>query len=125
MKFKEPLPESCPPSKVTPPNSSVLWRMLPANTVQASDFDSHAKRFPNKSYPDMCKARSVSLLPSLESCRAITKLPYPNVQNLTHAVAVSVLSSAGVWDKNGPAHISLWIAAGVDPLALTGKIEAL
>lgn len=123
MNFKETLPNSCPPNDVQHPSQKTLWRMLPASEVQESDFDSHAKKFPEKRYPDMCRARSTSLLTSLDACRAVSKMPSPNVASLTHAVEVHVDSAAGVWDQNKPTHVSLWLAAHIDPLTLTGNVS--
>ena len=125
MKFRERLPDSCPPSDVKPPSHATLWRMVSDPNVQHSDFDSHAKKYPEKSYKDMCRARSTSLLTSLDACRAVSKMPNPNVANLTHAVEVKVDPVAGVWDQNKATHVSLWLTADADPLALIGNVSEL
>jgi hypothetical protein len=125
MKFKEPLPASCPPTNVNVPTTETLWRILKGTTPTSEDFESHAAREPRKNYRDACQARAVSLATSLDVCRTIVKLPYPNVRGLTHAAEVTYEPSAGAWDHNHTDHVSYWVAADADPIALTGTVEAL
>ena len=125
MKFKETLPPSCPPIEVKPPSNPTLWRLVGQPSVNPEDFQSHAARFPLRTYSDPCKARAVSLITSLEACRSLTKLPSPNVRGLTHAAEVKCDQQAGVYDHNGPTHVSFWLASHVDPLTLVCSVEAL
>ena len=125
MNFKEPLPDSCPPSQVKAPPNAALWRLISGTHVTPSDFESNAAKYPGRAYKDPCKARAVSLATSLDACRSIVKLPYPNVHGRTHAVEVKHEPAAGVWDHNDTSHVSYWVAATANPLALTGAVETL
>lgn len=123
--FLEPLPESCPPTKVTAPSEPTLWRLLRASSHTASDFDSQRKRSSTHKYPDECSARAVSLMTSLAACRAAVKSPRMIKMRFTHAVEVPYSKDNGVWHKDHPTHVNWWPYKSVDPTAIAGKVEVL
>lgn len=116
MTFREPLPDSCPPANTTHPTDDVLWRMLMAPQVSDADFDSQAEKQKGRKFKNECEGRSVSLVTTLEACRAAVKSP--RVPPFTHAVPVNVDVNAGVWHQDKVTHVHWWPYATSLPLSL-------
>lgn len=114
--FREPLPSSCPPDNCTGPTSDRAWRLLKAATVTNEDFDSAVVKQPSRNFPDMCYARGISLVPTIDMCRSIVKSP--RMKAFTHAVAVTCDAAAGVWHQDSETHVSWWIFDNIQPLSL-------
>lgn len=122
FEFLEPLPDSCPPSNVTPPTEPTLWRLLKSGSPCAADFVSQRERLPTRPYDDECLARSISLVTSLAVCRAVVKSPR---MKFSHAVPVPYDPSLGVWHKDSETHVNWWPFKGIDPAAQVGDVEQL
>lgn len=125
MIYKENLPRNCPPQKVKAPKVRTMWRLTDSRNVSHSDFVPHAAKFPNRRYPNRCRALSISLATSKEVVRAIVKHPSPNLAGLTHVVEVHYEKAAGVWDQDKPTHVSLWLAKDFDILTIIGNTEKI
>lgn len=123
MTFRENLPPSCPPDQTTIPDQTTLWRLLRSATPTVEDFDSQYKRQPQRRFPDPCTARSVSLITTLEACRAIAKSP--RMKGFTHVAGVGLDAASGVWDQDKPCHVNWWPLATVDPLARILAVEEI
>ncbi len=73
MKWFEELPPDCPPSDAMPPNGT--FYRLGSIPLDASDFWSHRKRFPEKAFKaSECIVRSVSILDIVEDAIELRQL---------------------------------------------------
>lgn len=125
MTFREALPASCPPQSPRHPKQEHLWRLLRQEAASSEDFDSQYLKFPGRSFPDLCGARAVSLITSIEICRSAAKSPRLKKAAFSHAVKVKCCPSLGVWDQDKPEHVNWWPFSSVDVLAQLGSTEAL
>jgi hypothetical protein len=123
MTFRESLPDTCPPQAPRHPQHPYLWRLLRDGQPVDADFDSQYLRNPKRTFPDPCSARAVSLITSLDICRAASKSP--RMRGFTHAVRVKCCPSLGVWDQDKPEHVNWWPLKAVDVLQQLGDLEVL
>ncbi len=109
MKFREELPDKCPPSDaVEPVISFVAYRYVSNNPVQESDFDSTYKVFPTKLFPLPCLARGLSIFTDRADLfrGSILKLP---TKKRAHICKVTVMPKSGVTKPTGGAsHLTWW-----------------
>lgn len=123
MTYRETLPASCPPSNSNHPKEASLWRLLCAVAPSKDDFDSQHHKNKTRKFKDQCGARAVSLVTSLEACRAAVKLPWMSA--FTHAVEVKCCPTLGIWDNDKPTHVNWWPYKDVDPLKQLGSVREL
>lgn len=124
LTYRETLPPSCPPETTSAPSAIVLWRLLKANTIACSDFDSAAFKSPSKDFEDPCDARGISLVTDLNHCKVLSKSP--RMKHFKFAVGVTYDPNAGTWHQDSRTHVNWWVFKGCDPLTLVvGKIESL
>lgn len=123
MTFREALPPSCPPAVTQSPSEQKLWRLLMAPAPTVSDFDSQWKKQPHRKFRDECSARAISLVTTLEACRAAAKSP--RMPPFTYAALVTYDPSAGIWHQDKPTHVNWWPYSSIDPLNAVGQVEAL
>ncbi|WP_310373255.1 hypothetical protein [Rhodoferax ferrireducens] len=123
MTYREVLPDSCPPQAVNAPTVAVLWRLLKSDAICDGDFDSTQQRNLNKTFPNPCEARSVSLVPELAQCKTIAKSP--RMRHFLFAVPVTHDAQAGTWHQDTPTHVHWWVYHNTSPLTLVGQIEKL
>lgn len=95
--------------------------MAPAPTL--ADFDSQRKKQPGRRFRDECGASAISLVTTLEACRAAIKSP--RMPPFSYAVPVIYDPAAGVWHQDKAAHVNWWPYSGVNPLNAVGEAEAL
>lgn len=72
--FAETLPEGCPPNQASEPQRMEVFRLLQTGTPQASDFDSHAARWPER-FGTECKHYAVSVFTARESLARLLGMP--------------------------------------------------
>jgi hypothetical protein len=112
--YRESLPEKCPPESAKTPDDVVLLRLLCSPVPVEEDFQSHQERKPNVVYQDPCRARGVSLMPSIDVCRDVIKLKRMN--KFKFAVRVKLAPESGMIEHDKADHCTWWISKQCAPL---------
>jgi hypothetical protein len=113
MKWKEELPENCPPPEAVSPNG-VFFRLYDPNDYP-STFFSHRRLFPLKDFnASECIARAISVYDTEASCAEITKYP---AQRNKRVLPVNLRPEDGLIQKTGksPNHFSWWMEQSFEP----------
>ncbi len=114
IKYKEELPEQCPPGDAFEPSENLVYRLVESNPPTQQDFFSHRKLWPQKEYhTDECRARSISVFFDIVECDLLRALPAHKTKKIAK---VKVDESAGKMLSTGrdPSHHSWWIYSGFE-----------
>lgn len=106
MWFEE-LPDQCPPANAEALNGD-FYRLVEGVEVVCKDFWSHRKIWPSKKFNvSECRARSVSIFNSYDTCEKLTKLP---LHRNKQVAKILLNSSCGVGKQTGreKTHFSWW-----------------
>ncbi|MBO9509453.1 hypothetical protein [Thalassospira sp. A3_1] len=127
IRFKEFLPESCPPATATPPEPEKVIRLVShQGSLTEKDFASYAaineQGKPNNLCP--CRWASCSVFSGPEkihAARAVARLPKFRKRNLRYAAYLELNNDSGVYERspNGSAHCDLWMYEHFNPIANT------
>lgn len=109
--------ETCPPDNaILPDGKKDFFRIVKSNPVTSECFISHRSRFPEKEFPDECKARAISLSDSIESLiNGFFKAPAGKKKKEKLVGVVTLKESDGLILQTGaPGHHSWWRSKGFD-----------
>lgn len=123
-KWREHLPDSCPPTDVRDPRGENLFRFVVANQMVAADFDSLARLDPAKYFSPLkqCQSHAVSVWETLEQARKIRDIMPLQRGKLIAEVRLS--EGAGVLaPRREDGHYSWWICGGYDATANLVKVH--
>ena len=115
--FREPLPEKCPPVEATDISSLLtVYRLVESIPPSADDFASHQAKKPHAKYPNPCKARGLSVLPTIAAAERTKKLPTLRHRTLL-ICTVRLVKDSGMILREGNEHWTWWPFAMCDVLA--------
>ena len=119
--YAEPLPQSCPP-RGADSSGGQYHRLVESIPPTIEDFKSHRERFPDRAFTvTECRARSVSLLKSVEQCNQLLKLPTLRGRLI---VVLEIPSNTGAMQKTGgPHHYSWWRCGAFNPIPYCREVR--
>lgn len=109
--WAEPLGPDCPPSGSTAAGGETHYRLVENDPPTATDFMSHRARGLPTGDACECRARSVSLVVTME--KALENLKLPRWRRMAGVAAVTMPSGAGALKKSKH-HVDWWRCAGFD-----------
>jgi hypothetical protein len=117
MDFHEQLPQGCPPTNAEEITAERdVFRLVASSPPTDWDFQSHTARWPQKRFPDECKARALSVSATRAHAELTSKLP--KMKKGLLVCRVRLLSGAGMILQTGSEkeHYSWWRALHFAPL---------
>lgn len=120
IKYREDLPEGCPPDDATDiGEETVVYRLVNNDPAMSEDFDSWRTLNPDTKCPGEvceCRARSVSVLETEEAAKRKRKLP--KLKNSSISKLKLNRGAGKIKKTGGAAHYSWWPFADYDILAV-------
>lgn len=120
-KFREVLPDSCPPEDATTNGHEVAYRLIPGGKAVDGHFDSHCamgKPCPPELSP--CRWSSCSLFESRATALKQFKLPKVR-KRFSHFAILKIAPGSGYSVHKESGHIDFWMFANFNPVnAITG-----
>lgn len=118
MRYREPLPEGCPPDAAEEIASSrETYRLVRTNPPTEADFRSQRSENPNRKFPgiDECQARGLSVYRERHDAERALKLPHLRGRAVCR---LRLEAGAGQIQKTGrSSHYTWWPLADYDILA--------
>jgi hypothetical protein len=111
MKFREKLPDRCPPDEAGPLTPQTLLRLVEGEVPNESQFDSHAALgFECALEGRECEWASCSMfLPSIERHKLASLQKFKRLKNKSHVAFISVDQSSGIAVIKPTKHVDLWM----------------
>jgi hypothetical protein len=116
-RFRESLPQNCPPEDSGPLHPQTLLRLVEGPAVIEADFDSQEKLGYQCTVENgECTWASCSMfLPSVPKSKLMTLTKYKRLQKKKHVAYVSVDQSSGIAKVGQSKHVDLWIFEAYQP----------
>ena len=110
--FAEALPDNCPPSDAAGPDQMLVYRLVATDPPTNLDFDSHAKRWPEK-YGKRCRAFALSVFSQRESLERLLEM---KVHSSKKVARLTLTESSGKIQQTSSdaTHYSWWRFAAFD-----------
>jgi hypothetical protein len=115
MRFREELPDNCPPEDAFEPENLIVYRMVETIPPTERDFYSHAIIYPDRKYKykvSDCELRSVSVFAKINECKLPIKIPANRGRKIVRLI---LNVSSGKVRQGTTSHYSWWIYADFSP----------
>lgn len=123
MKFRELLPDGCPPNHASEIACPRAFRLISAAKPELKHFLSSAAEKACPLAVDPCRWSSCSLYTNLDTLRK-KRETFPRLRKMSFFAEINIAANSGkIISENS--HIDFWMFASFDPIKAITKVAAL
>src|SRR5271157_4434800 len=124
MKFREALPDGCPPNHASEGAWPQAFRLLAAAKPEPAHFLSSSAAKPCPSGVDPCRWASCSLYTNLQTLKK-KRETFPKLRKMSFFAELNIAANSGKTLNDGNNHLDFWMFDHFDPIKAITKVAAL